>query len=103
MRGFASFVLILTVVCLAFYIARPLKDRNYGGVSCGFRWMFWFTPMWLIAMIPAVDAIADKRWMRNGALALLLASVISATYASLNPWSHPWIYQYCVYLELIQP
>jgi hypothetical protein len=102
MRGFAVLVLTLTLLCLAFYIARPLEDRNYGGVSCGFRWMFWFTPLWLIAMLPAVDMIAGRRMWRNVAIALLLVSAISAAYASLNPWSHPWLYRYWAYLGWVE-
>ena len=98
MRGFAVFALTLTVVCLVFYLARPLKDRNYGGVSCGFRWMFWFAPLWLVAMVPAADHIASRRPLRYLAVALLLLSVVSAAYALLNPWSHPWLYRYWAYL-----
>ena len=92
----------MTVTCLAFYLARPLVDRNYGGVCCGFRWMFWFTPMWLLVMIPAADAIAPRRAWRYVALGLLLISSISAAYASLNPWSHPWLYEYWSFLGWIQ-
>jgi len=102
MRGFAVFVMTLTLVCLIFYLARPLKDRNYGGVSCGFRWMFWFTPLWLVAMLPAADRIARHRLLRYVAIMLLLLSVFSATYASLNPWSHPWMYRYWAYLGWIE-
>ncbi len=102
MRGFAVFVLTLTAVCLAFYLARPLKDRNYGGVSCGFRWMFWFTPLWLVALLPATDHIASRRTWRYVAIALLLVSVMSAAYASLNPWTHPWLYRYWGYLKGIE-
>ncbi len=103
MRGFALFVLVLTAVVLVFYLLRPLEDRNYGGVSCGFRWMFWFAPMWLIALLPAADAMATRRGWRAVAAVLLLISVISASYASLNPWTSPWIYQYWAYLGWIAP
>ena len=44
----------LTAVGLTFYLSRPMIDRNYGGVSCGFRWMFWLTPLWLLALVPAL-------------------------------------------------
>jgi hypothetical protein len=103
MRGFALMVLGLSLVCLAFYIARPLKDRNYGGICSGFRWMFWFIPLWLVALLPAADWIARRRWAQYLALLLLLASVVSAGYACLNPWTHPWIYQYSVYLSEALP
>ena len=103
MRGFASMVLTLSLVCLAFYIARPLKDRNYGGVCCGFRWMFWFIPLWLVALLPAADWVARRRWAQYAALVLLLISAVSAGYACLNPWSPPWLYQYWLYLGWAQP
>lgn len=103
MRGFALLVLGLSGVVLAFYLLRPLEDRNYGGVACGFRWMFWLIPLWLVALLPAADGIASRRAWRAVAGALLLISVISASYAALNPWSHSWIYQYWVYLRWITP
>jgi len=96
---FALMVVVLTCVCLAFYITRPVNDRNYGGMSCGLRWMFWFTPLWLLVMIPATDAIADNRRWRTIAYFFIFVSVLSASYASLNPWVHPWIYSYLLYLS----
>ncbi|NLF70506.1 MAG: hypothetical protein GX575_15850 [Candidatus Anammoximicrobium sp.] len=94
LRAVAAAVLSLSLVCLAFYLARPLGDRNYGGVACGFRWMFWFAPLWLLVMIPAADAVATRPRWRYAALAMLLISAMSAAYAALNPWSHPWLYEY---------
>ncbi len=64
-RGFALAVVMLTAVCLIFYIGmRPLEDRNYGGVSCCFRWTLWLVPLWLISLLPCLDAIADRPRMR---------------------------------------
>ena len=103
MRGFALLVLGLSGIVLVFYLLRPLEDRNYGGVASGFRWMFWLIPLWLVALLPAADGIAPRRAWRAVAGALLLVSVISASYAALNPWSHSWIYQYWVYLRWITP
>jgi hypothetical protein len=103
MRGFAVLVLTLTVVCLTFYIVRPVYDRNYGGVACGFRWAFWLIPLWLIGLLPAADWIGRSRLGRWIAVGLLLVSVMSASYASLNPWSHPWLYRYWAFLGWIQP
>jgi hypothetical protein len=103
MRGFALLVLGLSGVILVFYLLRPLADRNYGGVSCSFRWMIWLTPLWLIALLPAADRIAPRRAWRGVAGALLLISAISASYAALNPWTHSWIYQYWAYLGWITP
>jgi hypothetical protein len=87
-------IAVLTIVCLVFYLAlRPLEDRNYGGMTSGFRWMFWFAPLWLWAMLPAVDRFSASRAGRWLCLVMLAASVLSASYPTWNPWTHPWIYQ----------
>jgi hypothetical protein len=102
LRGFALMTLLLTVVVLAFYISRPLEDRNYGGVTNGLRWSFWLIPLWLIVMLPAADAAgARPRWLAV-ALGLLLISVLSANYQPLNPWSHPWLFDYWTYIGWIE-
>jgi hypothetical protein len=93
-RIFAAIVIGVTLVCLVFYLTRPMIDRNYGGVSCGFRWMFWFIPLWLICLVPAADRLLASRWGRVTAILLLAVSVFSATYAAANPWSHPWLWQW---------
>ena len=93
-RAVAVGTLLLMLVCLTFYIGlRPEQDRNYGGVTSGFRWMFWFIPLWLVTMIPAADWISENTRRRSFALILLGMSVLSAQFAAGNPWSHPWIYQ----------
>ena len=91
-------MLLVTIVCLAFYLLRPLSDRNYGGVSCGFRWMFWCIPLWLLCLVPAADAVSRTQLGRLAAWVLLFVSVVSASYASLDPWSHPWLLEYGAYL-----
>lgn len=90
-RQLALLVAALSLVCLVFYLTRPQNDRNYGGMTCGLRWMFWFVPMWLVAMLPALDAMASRRWLRGLALVLLAVSVLSASYPIWNPWTHPWL------------
>ena len=102
LRGLASVVLILTVVCLAFYLNRPQVDRNYGGVAAGFRWLFWFIPLWLLCLVPAADVLARHRWLRAVGWLLLFISVVSASYASLNPWTHSWIFHYWTEMRWIQ-
>lgn len=84
--------LVLTLVCLAFYLTRPLEDRNYGGVAAGFRWCFWLTPLWLLCLLPAADSLAARRSGWIVGVGFLALGVLSACYAFLNPWSHPWIY-----------
>jgi hypothetical protein len=90
----AAAVALLSLVVLAFYLSRPQIDRNYGGVTNGLRWLFWLTPLWLLAMIPAADELANSRWGRIAAVVLLLISAFSVNYAILNPWSHPWLFDY---------
>lgn len=91
----ALLILSLTAVCLVFYIMRPQIDRNYSGVCAGFRWMFWFIPLWIMALVPAADALAERgRWWKALALVMLAFSVLSVNYAYHNPWIHPWIYRF---------
>jgi len=98
---FAASVLLLSLVVLAFYLSRPQIDRNYGGVTSGLRWMFWFTPLWLLSMAPAVDWISRTRTGRFVAIVLLAISVFSAHYGAMNPWSHPWLFDYWTQLGWI--
>ncbi len=100
-RDLAIMILILSGVVISFYLARGLVDRNYGGVTSGFRWVFWFTPMWLLAMAPTLDRMSETRVWRLVAIALLGLSTASAMYACLNPWVNPWMYTYMQYLTLI--
>jgi hypothetical protein len=93
-RAVAAAILICTVACLAFYVTRPLEDRNYGGMATGFRWALWFAPLWLYAMLPAADALAGTRVRRIVAAILLAISVASASYPTWNPWTLPWLAVY---------
>lgn len=96
-RELALIVLALTVICLAFYIARPLEDRNYGGMTSGLRWMFWFAPLWLATMLPAADWLSHSKLGQGFAAATLALSALSATYPIWNPWIQPWIYNWLEY------
>jgi hypothetical protein len=99
---FGWMVAAISLVVIAFYVSRPELQRNYGGVTCGLRWLLWLSPLWLVAMIPAVDWIGggerDRRVWWSLALFLLLLSAVTSAYAALDPWTHPWIYQYFEYL-----
>jgi hypothetical protein len=97
-RELAALIAVLSLVCLTFYILRPQADRNYGGMTSGFRWMFWFAPLWLVAMLPAADRISSSRVGRGVALVLLALSVLSASYPTWNPWTHPWLWNWVAYL-----
>ena len=92
LREMSFFISVISLVCLVFFTVIEQKGRNYGGMTCGFRWMFWFAPMWLVGMIPAVDWLAPRRWGRVLALVLLALSILSVAYPIWNPWVHPWIF-----------
>lgn len=92
---------VATLICFAFYIARPLIDRNYGGVSCCFRWLLWFAPLWLWSAHPAADRLARGRWGEWCLIGLVAASVFSVATALDSPWRHPWIYRYLEFLGWI--
>jgi hypothetical protein len=90
-RALGLLLASVSLVCIAFYLLRPEEDRNYGGMTSGFRWVFWFAPLWLVAMLPIADQGAARRWLRGLALVLLALSVLSASYPTWNPWTHPWL------------
>ncbi len=91
-RTLALTTTLITLIVLAFYLSRPIHDRNYGGGTCCLRWLVWLTPLWLLALLPAADWLGQLRIGRAVALALLAASVFSAHYAADNPWANPWIF-----------
>lgn len=91
-------ILLATLICFAFYISRPLIDRNYGGVSCCFRWLLWFAPLWIWLAVPACERLMGNRvgrWLVTGTVA---ASLFSVSTALESPWQHPWIYRYFDFL-----
>ncbi|MCX7418948.1 MAG: hypothetical protein NT013_05345 [Planctomycetia bacterium] len=81
----------MTVIVLGFYLSKT-QHYNYGGNSVALRWMLWLTPLWLIAMIPVLDAWGTRRWFRCLASVLLIASITSASLPGGNPWQHPWLF-----------
>ena len=90
--------LIASVVCFLFYLNRPLIDRNYGGVSVCFRWLLWFTPLWLLVITP-VMAWFEASPMRRGTFYTMLALSVFSMSASLEtPWQSPWIYRFWQFL-----
>jgi len=102
LRELALMIAAVSLACLVFYLTRPQDDRNYGGMTSGFRWMFWFAPLWLVAMLPAVDVISGRKWLRAVAMVLLAISVLSASYPTWNPWTHPWLLDWLHYLGWIR-
>lgn len=98
-RGMATAFLLMTLSCFVFYVSRSVEDRNYGGVSSGFRWSFWLIPAWLWLCAPAVQAASKSVRMRWVVGALLVVSVFSCTIPWPNPWSHPWPYRIGLWLD----
>jgi hypothetical protein len=101
-RHLALLVAGLTAVCLVFYLLlQPQINRNYGGMSCGLRWMFWFAPLWLVAMLPAADWVSRRVWGRWLAAALLVISAMSVAYPTWNPWTHPWLFDLMWHMDWV--
>ncbi|MBC7856126.1 MAG: hypothetical protein IAF94_22070 [Pirellulaceae bacterium] len=102
LAGLALMIAGLTVIVLLFYFTRPQIDRNYSGFSTCLRWLLWLVPLWLVVMLPAADSLAVSRLGWGLAIVLLAVSALSASYGSMNPWTHPWIFDYWTYLQWIE-
>lgn len=88
---FAAMTLAVSVVVIGFFV---YKTNNYGGNTSGPRWLFWLTPLWVLAIPTAADRLAGSRGGRGLAAVLLGLSVLSAFYPAWNPWRSPWIMQW---------
>ena len=87
----ARAIATVSLVVMVFYLSRPQLDRNYGGTSSGFRWIFWLAPLWVAAAVPAADRLSSGRLGRVIALVLLGLSVVSVAYPTWSPWTTPWL------------
>ena len=99
-----ALVAMTSLACLAFYLVQPITDvklANYGGMTSGFRWVFWLAPLWLVAMVPVLDSLSATRVRRSIALLLLGLSVMTASYPTWNPWTHPWLTDLLMHLEKV--
>lgn len=92
--------LFASIAVIVFYGAITTV-ANYGGWTSGPRWFFWLIPLWLLALIRVADGFAETRFGRGVALICLAISVFSASYPALNPWRHPWIYNWLEFSGLI--
>lgn len=96
-RRLAAGIAAVSMAVIVFYLSRHQIDRNYGGMTAGFRWAFWLAPLWVAAAVPAVDRLAASRWGRGVALTLLVASMVSVAFPTWNPWSLPWLHQWLIH------
>jgi len=93
---------LVSVLCFLFYLFQSPEMRNYGGMTSGLRWFFWLIPLWLFAMVPASDWTAGNRKRQILATILLVLSVLSASYPTWNPWTHPWLARLLDHLGRVQ-
>ena len=91
-KSFALLAMLLSLVCIVFFLMRPQGDRNYGGATTGFRWVFWMIPLWLGTAIPAVEHFSQSKTGRVFICLLVAVSMFSAAYGAMQPWSDPWLY-----------
>jgi hypothetical protein len=89
----APLTLAVSVIVIGFYL---VASDNYGGYTVGLRWLMWLTPLWLLCLLPAVDALGTSRAGRWLVYVCLGGSVMSAHYSWWNPWRHPWIFDLMV-------
>jgi hypothetical protein len=68
----------------------------------GFRWVFWFAPMWLLVAIPAADVLGRFRAGRGLCCLLLALSVLSVTFLTWNPWQQPWLAVFMQYMGWVK-
>lgn len=97
LRQMALMIVAMTLICFIFYMCMTEANRNYGGMTSGLRWMFWFIPFWTLALLPVVDFFSKFRLLRGLAIVMLLLSAMSVSYPLWNPWSHPWIYYFLLW------
>jgi hypothetical protein len=102
-REIALAIAGVSALVLLFYLSRPPIDRNYGGMTSGFRWVFWLAPLWAAAAVPAADALGRGRFGRMIALVLLGLSVVSVAYPTWSPWTQPWLQQWLQHAGWISP
>lgn len=102
-RWIGAMIIIVSIVVVAFYLSRPLEDRNYGGGTSALRWLLWLAPLWLFAAVPFVQLISRNIWGKIVVVILIAGSVASAHYSAMNPWVHPWLYEEMVKRDWIIP
>ncbi|MFP6702216.1 MAG: hypothetical protein VB861_10755, partial [Planctomycetaceae bacterium] len=107
----AGWTAVLSLVVIGFYPSRT-QNYNYGGVSCALRWSLWLVPLWLVALVPPLDAWTDdppdasaktpRQLILGISWTLLALSAVSAILPLVhtwrdypgapNPFQAPWLY-----------
>ena len=95
--------LVMTAVFFAFFLTRDQGDRNYGGMSCYPRWFLPLTPLFILALAPAADALSKSRFGRAIAYLALFIAAASAFYPTWSPWISPWLYDFAVSCGWMKP
>ncbi|GHT45470.1 hypothetical protein FACS189454_05010 [Planctomycetales bacterium] len=93
-RSLAVAILITGFVVFTFYMMQSQAQRNYGGMTSGLRWMFWFIPLWSVPLVSAADWLSRTKLRRSFAFLCLAVSVMSVAYPVWNPWTMPWLFQW---------
>jgi hypothetical protein len=83
--------LALSLIVFSYFLTKT-DHYNYGGVSVALRWLLWLTPFWLLALLPLLDALGGRWWMRGLAAGCLAVSVFSAWHPFDGPWKQPWLF-----------
>ncbi len=97
----AALTLAVSAVVFAFYLSRT-NSYNYGGNTSGPRWLFWLTPLWLLAVPAGADRLGRSRAGRLAAAALLGFAAFAAFYPQANPWRNPWVLQLLEYVGAVR-
>jgi hypothetical protein len=62
--------------------------------------MMWFTPLYLITMLPAIERVAYSTWGRRIVIAALVIGIFAASYKPMNCFSHPWLFDLLEHLKI---
>lgn len=82
----------LTIWTLAFFLSKT-QNYNYGGSSCGLRWVLWLSPLWLVTSLPGVSRLLRTPGRAAALAVLLAASMFFAWEPWSTPWTQPWLYR----------
>ena len=88
----------ISLACIAFYLVQPQVTRNYGGARPACAGCFGLPRSGYWRCFLADDLFPLRRWTRGLSLVLLALSVLSVSYPTWNPWTHPWLMVFSQYL-----